>query len=120
MSIIWQVIEHATIGAQYGPSSRSDVAIIAYYYTVQTTIPCIDDYQKPSVITSPNKNDRGGGYYSVVGSCRAQEDQYWDLSGRAGGPQRALGTALSNAALSRYVLNRLASLDGLLGGLQDE
>ncbi|CAG7564520.1 unnamed protein product [Fusarium equiseti] len=40
----------------------------------------------PFVMFSPNTNNRGGGYYCVIGTCRAQGDNYWDYSGRAGGP----------------------------------
>ncbi|KAF5660150.1 hypothetical protein FHETE_9123 [Fusarium heterosporum] len=40
----------------------------------------------PFVMKSPNSSNRGGGYYCVVGSCRAQGDAYWDESGRPGGP----------------------------------
>jgi hypothetical protein len=40
----------------------------------------------PFVMFSPNANNRGGGYYCVIGTCRAQGDNYWDYSGRAGGP----------------------------------
>jgi hypothetical protein len=38
------------------------------------------------VMKSPNKANRGGGMYCVIGTCRAQGDGYWDDSGRAGGP----------------------------------
>ncbi|KAI1044192.1 hypothetical protein LB505_008607 [Fusarium chuoi] len=40
----------------------------------------------PFVMYSPNESNRGGGYYCVIGTCRAQGDNYWDYSGRAGGP----------------------------------
>ncbi|KAF7556449.1 hypothetical protein G7Z17_g1443 [Cylindrodendrum hubeiense] len=40
----------------------------------------------PFIIWSPNEANRGGGYYCVVGTCRAQGDAYWDYSGREGGP----------------------------------
>ncbi|KAI0393448.1 hypothetical protein F5Y17DRAFT_309507 [Xylariaceae sp. FL0594] len=29
-------------------------------------------------ISSPNEDNRGGGFYCVQGTCRAQGDQYWD------------------------------------------
>ncbi|KAF5668652.1 hypothetical protein FHETE_5203 [Fusarium heterosporum] len=38
------------------------------------------------VMFSPNNQNRGGGFYCVVGTCRAQGDAYWDYNGRAGGP----------------------------------
>lgn len=40
----------------------------------------------PFVMKSPNKANRGGGMYCVIGTCRAQGDAYWDNTGRAGGP----------------------------------
>jgi hypothetical protein len=40
----------------------------------------------PYVLKSPNSQNRGGGYYCVIGTCRAKGDEYWDNSGRAGGP----------------------------------
>ncbi|KAF2830289.1 hypothetical protein CC86DRAFT_433967 [Ophiobolus disseminans] len=38
------------------------------------------------IIKSPNEKNAGGGYYCVIGTCRSKGDQYWDNSGRAGGP----------------------------------
>ncbi|KAF2818344.1 hypothetical protein CC86DRAFT_433620 [Ophiobolus disseminans] len=43
-------------------------------------------YSPNYVIKSPNKANRGGGMYCVIGTCRAQGDTYWDNSGRSGGP----------------------------------
>ncbi|KAH7071228.1 hypothetical protein BKA63DRAFT_493066 [Paraphoma chrysanthemicola] len=43
-------------------------------------------YSDNFVMKSPNKVNRGGGMYCVIGTCRAQGDAYWDDSGRAGGP----------------------------------
>lgn len=40
----------------------------------------------PFVIWSPNANNKGGGFYCVIGACRSQGDGYWVESGRAGGP----------------------------------
>ncbi|KAL6354846.1 hypothetical protein LRP88_12203 [Fusarium phalaenopsidis] len=40
----------------------------------------------PYILFSPNEQNRGGGYYCVIGTCRSQGDEYWDKSGRAGGP----------------------------------
>ncbi|KAI2604735.1 uncharacterized protein GGS25DRAFT_533620 [Hypoxylon fragiforme] len=31
-----------------------------------------------SEISSPNKNNAGGGFYCVVGTCRSQGEQYWE------------------------------------------
>ncbi|PYH66916.1 uncharacterized protein BO88DRAFT_445315 [Aspergillus vadensis CBS 113365] len=38
------------------------------------------------VMFSPNQNNKGGGYYCVIGTCRSQGQYYWDKSGPAGGP----------------------------------
>ncbi|PNP84215.1 hypothetical protein FNYG_02903 [Fusarium nygamai] len=45
-----------------------------------------DSAGDPFVMYSPNESNRGGGYYCVIGTCRAQGDNYWDYSGRTGGP----------------------------------
>ncbi|KAF2828371.1 hypothetical protein CC86DRAFT_465212 [Ophiobolus disseminans] len=55
-------------------------------YTVNSCDPGRRIYRKEIIMKSPNKANRGGGYYCVVGTCRAQGDGYWDDSGRAGGP----------------------------------
>ncbi|EAT81080.2 hypothetical protein SNOG_11372 [Parastagonospora nodorum SN15] len=41
---------------------------------------------EPYVLKSPNNANRGGSYYCVVGTCRSMGDDYWDDTGRAGGP----------------------------------
>ncbi|KAH6962674.1 hypothetical protein BKA56DRAFT_698738 [Ilyonectria sp. MPI-CAGE-AT-0026] len=41
----------------------------------------------PVIVKSPNSDNRGGGYYCVIGTCRAKGDNYWDKTGPAGGPQ---------------------------------
>ncbi|KAH8672478.1 hypothetical protein BGZ61DRAFT_537105 [Ilyonectria robusta] len=41
----------------------------------------------PVIVKSPNSDNRGGGYYCVIGTCRAKGDNYWDNTGPAGGPQ---------------------------------
>ncbi|KAH7129219.1 hypothetical protein EDB81DRAFT_661255 [Dactylonectria macrodidyma] len=59
-------------------------------YTVQNVMynTCGTSYTSsgPFVMYSPNENNRGGGYYCVIGTCRSQGDNYWDKTGRAGGP----------------------------------
>lgn len=40
----------------------------------------------PLIIFSPNTNNKGGGFYCVVGTCRSLGEGYWVKSGRAGGP----------------------------------
>ncbi|KAG5749067.1 hypothetical protein H9Q69_011457 [Fusarium xylarioides] len=40
----------------------------------------------PYVMYSPNENNKGGGYYCVIGTCRSKGEGYWDYNGRAGGP----------------------------------
>ncbi|KAK7418933.1 hypothetical protein QQX98_003636 [Neonectria punicea] len=63
-------------------------------YTVRSVVtqqqPCsnpVETVSDPVVIKSPNSNNRGGGYYCVIGTCRAKGDAYWDDNGPAGGPQ---------------------------------
>jgi hypothetical protein len=41
----------------------------------------------PIIVKSPNEDNRGGGYYCVIGTCRSKGDNYWDNSGPAGGPE---------------------------------
>ncbi|KAJ4127885.1 hypothetical protein NW768_008165 [Fusarium equiseti] len=56
-------------------------------YTVKklTSNPCTGTTKYgPYIIFSPNKQNRGGGYYCVNGACRAKDDEYWDYNGRAG------------------------------------
>ena len=38
------------------------------------------------VMFSPNVDNKGGQFYCVVGTCRSRGENYWDKSGRAGGP----------------------------------
>ncbi|KAK7415579.1 hypothetical protein QQZ08_012295 [Neonectria magnoliae] len=63
-------------------------------YTVRSIVtqqqPCsnsVETVSDPVVIKSPNSNNRGGGYYCAIGTCRAEGDAYWDDNGPAGGPQ---------------------------------
>lgn len=61
-------------------------------YTVQKgyNFPCTAAKQWESqniIIWSPNKNNKGGAYYCVIGSaCRHQGDSWLVKEGRAGGP----------------------------------
>ncbi|KAF5662963.1 hypothetical protein FHETE_7708 [Fusarium heterosporum] len=90
-----------TTGNAYSCSGGHGEDVCIWYktahtaYTVQNrervTGPCATDGKwhftsDPFVMFSPNEGNRGGGYYCVVGTCRAQGDAYWDYSGRAGGP----------------------------------
>lgn len=64
-------------------------------YTVQDERVCNcwvpgSDYGDPIIIKSPNQKNSGGGFYCVVGSCRAKGDEWWDESGRAGGPFQSM------------------------------
>jgi hypothetical protein len=47
---------------------------------------CVLHQTGEGVIKSPNVNNKGGEYYCVVGTCRSKGEQYWDNTGRAGGP----------------------------------
>jgi hypothetical protein len=56
-------------------------------YTWNTCDPGTRHYRDAVIYKSPNKANRGGKFYCVLGdSCRAQGDAYWDDSGCAGGP----------------------------------
>ena len=57
-------------------------------YTVKNSYQgeCLISEPEPYVMWSPNSNNAGGGYYCVVGTCRNINAEYWDYSGRAGGP----------------------------------
>jgi hypothetical protein len=46
----------------------------------------LDNHGPDYVMFSPNIDNKGGNYYCVVGTCRSQGENYWDKSGRAGGP----------------------------------
>ncbi|KFY33804.1 hypothetical protein V494_07306 [Pseudogymnoascus sp. VKM F-4513 (FW-928)] len=43
-------------------------------------------YGDKYILVSPNANDRGSGFYCIVGSCKNQGDFWMDRNGRAGGP----------------------------------
>lgn len=46
-----------------------------------------EDLGETSIVWSPNDDNRGGkDYYCVIGTCRKQGDEWWDNTGRAGGP----------------------------------
>ncbi|KAF4994522.1 hypothetical protein FGRMN_5731 [Fusarium graminum] len=86
-----------TTGNSYSCSGGAGESVCIWYktahtaYTVRnrqmdTCIPEEANDSDPFIIFSPNEANRGGGYYCVVGTCRAQGDGYWDYSGRAGGP----------------------------------
>jgi hypothetical protein len=48
---------------------------------------CVSNEHGPDeIMFSPNENNKGGGYYCVIGTCRSQGENYWDMTGRAGGP----------------------------------
>ncbi|CVK91855.1 uncharacterized protein FMAN_06946 [Fusarium mangiferae] len=58
-------------------------------YTVKDTTRAPGEYKKTTSIydiSSPNKNNKGGDYYCVVGHCKAKGDSWWDRNGRRGGP----------------------------------
>jgi hypothetical protein len=44
------------------------------------------EYGPEGIVFSPNENNKGGGYSCVIGTCRSQGDNYWYMTGRAGGP----------------------------------
>ncbi|KAH7263798.1 hypothetical protein BKA59DRAFT_490108 [Fusarium tricinctum] len=91
----FSVTKSWTTGNSYTCSGGPGETICIWYniahtaYTVQdiTSNPCTGSKtSSPYIMFSPNQNNVGGGYYCVVGTCRAKGDGYWDYSGRAGGP----------------------------------
>ncbi|KAH3904290.1 hypothetical protein HBI56_008770 [Parastagonospora nodorum] len=61
-------------------------------YTVQdvsynSCLPPPNKKGPPYIMKSPNKANRGGGFYCVIGACRAKGDEYWrEDFAPAGGP----------------------------------
>ncbi|RSL82000.1 hypothetical protein CEP51_005430 [Fusarium floridanum] len=92
----FSVSESWTTGNSYSCNAgKGETACIWYNtahtaYTVRETArnSCGGSYtaRGPYILFSPNEQNRGGGYYCVIGTCRSQGDEYWDKSGRAGGP----------------------------------
>ncbi|KPM44436.1 hypothetical protein AK830_g2087 [Neonectria ditissima] len=94
----FSVSETWTTGSTYSCTGAPGEDICVWYNTAHTayTVQNKDrnlcdgstwyDSGDPFVLFSPNSANRGGGYYCVIGTCRAQGDGYWDYSGRAGGP----------------------------------
>ncbi|KAM0345650.1 hypothetical protein ACHAPU_006304 [Fusarium lateritium] len=95
----FSVSESWTTGNTYSCNGGPGEDICVWYNTAHTAYTAINrEYDTCGtgsgwvnvgdnfVIYSPNESNRGGGYYCVVGTCRAQGDGYWDYSGRAGGP----------------------------------
>jgi hypothetical protein len=81
----------------YGCDGQPHDEVCAWYntahtaYTVETmTQGCRDrDWHREGpeqIIKSPNLNNNGGNHYCVVNTCRSINNDYWDNSGRFGGP----------------------------------
>ncbi|KAL4893757.1 hypothetical protein BDV59DRAFT_207539 [Aspergillus ambiguus] len=86
-----------TTGLNYGCTGHAYETVCLWYntahtaYTVQSGLYNQCTGFSPNnggnfVMFSPNQNNKGGGYYCVVGTCRSQGQNYWDKSGRPGGP----------------------------------
>ncbi|KAF4426135.1 hypothetical protein F53441_14140 [Fusarium austroafricanum] len=96
MSGGFSVSESWTTGNSYTCNGGPGETICIWYniahtaYTVQewSSNPCGGGHasSKPYIMFSPNANNKGGGYYCVVGTCRSKGEGYWDYNGRAGGP----------------------------------
>jgi hypothetical protein len=87
-------------GNQYTCYGAEGDDVCIWYKTAHTAVtvhnimtmqaPCSNPVETISdniILKSPNSNNRGGGYYCVIGTCRAKGDAYWDDNGPAGGPQ---------------------------------
>lgn len=85
-----------TIGAAYGCHSDGADKVAVWHKVAHTAYTARNRYRGDCghydeghyIIWSPNHDNRGGEYYCVRGSgyVRNKGDQYWDYSGRAGGP----------------------------------
>ncbi|KAF5689054.1 hypothetical protein FDENT_4556 [Fusarium denticulatum] len=91
----FSVSESWTTGNSYTCNAGKRETVCIWYniahtaYTVQewTKNTCTDGHGgTPYVMYSPNENNKGGGYYCVIGTCRSKGEGYWDYNGRAGGP----------------------------------
>ncbi|KAF5628128.1 uncharacterized protein FTJAE_9003 [Fusarium tjaetaba] len=89
------VSESWTTGNSYTCNAGKGETVCIWYniahtaYTVQeyTKNTCTEGHGgTPYVMYSPNENNKGGGYYCVIGTCRSKGEGYWDYNGRAGGP----------------------------------
>ncbi|GKZ31583.1 hypothetical protein AbraIFM66950_000158 [Aspergillus brasiliensis] len=91
------VQESWTTGLDYQCTASSRQTVCIWYntahtaYTVQNGLYNVCTGFNPNneagfVMFSPNQNNKGGGYYCVIGTCRSQGQNYWDKSGPAGGP----------------------------------
>ncbi|KAH6888424.1 hypothetical protein B0T10DRAFT_488155 [Thelonectria olida] len=92
----FSVTETWTTGNTYTCTAGEGETICIWYNTAHTAY-TVQNYDRnvcgtsntnggPYVMYSPNDKNSGGGYYCVIGTCRSQGDQYWDKTGRAGGP----------------------------------
>ncbi|KAF5637625.1 uncharacterized protein FTJAE_5482 [Fusarium tjaetaba] len=82
-------------GNSYTCSGVKNESVCVWYkvahttYTVKSfTIPPGEYMNNQEVeiydISSPNKKNKGGNYYCVVGNCTSQDDGWWDRVGRKG------------------------------------
>lgn len=92
----FEVTEEWSTGNSYTCAGTSGDEICVWYKIAHTEYEVIvtrenscsgekQDYGEPYRITAPNAANRGGRHYCVIGTCRAQGDQYWQ-EGAAGGP----------------------------------
>lgn len=93
----FDVSESWSTGDTYSCTANSNETVCVWYntahtaYTVQNGVSdgCWSGWIPESnnfVMYSPNANNIGGGYYCVIGTCRGQDQQYWNYNGPAGGP----------------------------------
>ncbi|KAF5675860.1 hypothetical protein FCIRC_7232 [Fusarium circinatum] len=91
----FSVSESWTTGNSYTCNAGKGETVCIWYniahtaYTVQewTKNTCTEGSGgTPFVMFSPNENNKGDGYYCVIGTCRSKGEGDWDYNGRAGGP----------------------------------
>ncbi|KAF5975483.1 hypothetical protein FCOIX_7669 [Fusarium coicis] len=91
----FSVSESWTTGNSYTCNAGKGETVCIWYNIAHTAY-TVQEYTKntctegkggtPYVMYSPNENNKGGGYYCVIGTCRSKGEGYWDYNGRAGGP----------------------------------
>lgn len=100
LSLGFDVSKSWTTGNTYTCTGEEGDDVCIWYNTAHTAVtvrnyvsqlaPCgnpVTIVSDPVIVKSPNSDNRGGGYYCVIGTCRAKGDNYWDNTGPAGGPQ---------------------------------
>ncbi|KAG5747388.1 hypothetical protein H9Q70_009931 [Fusarium xylarioides] len=83
-----------TTGNSYTCNGNQNETVCIWYKTAQTTFVVKEHKKAPGEsqwtesihdVSAPNKNNKGGNYYCVIGhGCKAKGDSWWDRKGRNG------------------------------------